>query len=246
MRVNDCRAGAPFPSLDELYEKDVDTAELFVFNDHFEQSSARGLNRHYEREVQASLAEVKGLKPVYATAPMRHEQQQFAAHMRVYIRWMAALWGPYHARIKQLNEDEDRLRASATGNMAGMLGIPRESAAQRQAREQSLRAISQEKAQLRTNLGWLEEVNEEAVRMRSALNNPVRGWGAAGTRERADLWVVLLLAWFEEPSKGVSEPVHRLFGHFVHDRLAVDAAQRSLTQLTGQNFFAIRGFDLPS
>ena len=240
------RAGAPFPSLDELYEKDIFTAELFVFNDHFEQSSARGLSRHYEREVQAGLAEVKAFKPGFAGAPLRKEQQLFAAHMRLYIRWMAALWRPYHVRLQQLNGDEDRLRASATGNMAGMLGIPRESAAQRQSREQRLQAINQERAQLRTDLGWLEEVNEEAVRMRSALNNPVRGWRAAGTREQADLWAVLLSAWFEEPAKGVSEHVHRLFGHFVHDRLAVDTAQRSLTQLTGQNFFAIRGFDLPS
>jgi len=240
------RAGAPFPRLDELYEKDADTAELFVFNDHFEQSSARGLSRHYEREVQAGLAEVKAFKPGFAGAPMRKEQQHFAAHMRVYIRWMAALWRPYHARLQQLNDDEDRLRGSATGNMAGMLGIPRESAAQRQSRKQRLQAINQERAQLRTDLGWLEEVNEEAVRMRSALNNPVRGWRAAGTREQADLWAVLLSASFEEPAKGVSEHVHRLFGHFVHDRLAVDTAQRSLTQLTGQNFFAIRGFDLPS
>lgn len=240
------RAGAPFPALNELYEKDADTAELFVFNDHLEQSSARGLSRHYEREAQASLAEVKGFKPVFAGAPMRNEQQQFAAHMRVYIRWMAALWRPYHAHIKQLNEDEDRLRASASGSMTGMLGILRESSAQRQVREQRLQAINWERAQLRGELGWLEEVNEEATRMLAALNNPVRGWQAAGTLEQADLWVVLLSAWFEEPSRGVSEPVHRLFGHFVHDRLAVGTAQRSLTQLTGQNFFAIRGFDSPS
>ena len=177
---------------------------------------------------------------------MRREQQLFVAHMRVYIRWLAALWQPYQARVRQLSEEEDRLRSSALDSMTSMLGISRESSAQRQAREQRLQAISQEREQLRADLGWLEEVNEEATGMRSALNNPVRGWRAAGTREQADLWVVLLSEWFEERPKAVSEPMHRLFGHFVHDRLAVGAAQRSLTQLGGQNFFDIRGFDLSS
>jgi len=129
--------------------------------------------------------------------------------------------------------------------MSGMLGISRESAAQRQAREKRLQAISQERTQLRTDLGWLEAVHDEATGMRAALDNPVRGWRAAGTREQADLWEVLLSAWFEEPSKAISEPIHRLFGHFVHDRLAAGAAQRSVRQLGGQTFFEIRGFDVP-
>lgn len=239
------RAGAPFPSLEELPLTDRKVAELFVFNDHFNNVSAKGLSRHYEREAQASLAEVRAFKPVYANGPMRREQQLFAAHMRVYIRWLAALWRPYQARLRQLNEEEDRLRAGALGSMSGMLGISRESAVQRQAREKRLQAISQESTQLRADLGWLEVVDDEATGMRAALDNPVRGWRAAGTREQADLWVVLLHAWFDEPSKAISEPIHRLFGHFVHDRLAVGVAQRSVKQLSGQEFFDIRGFDLP-
>jgi len=239
-------AGAPFPELDQLYEQDADTAELFVFNDHFNNVSAKGLSRHYEREAQASLAEVRRFKPIYAGTPLRHEQQLFAAHMRVYIRWLAAIWKPYQARLQQLNEEEDQLRAGALGSMTGMLGISRESAAQRQAREQRLQAISQERAQLRSDLGWLETVNEEATSMLDALKNPVRGWRAAGTREQADLWVVLLSAWFDEPSRAISEPIHRLFGHFVHDRLAVSLTQRSVKQFSGQEFFDIRGFDLPT
>lgn len=240
------RAGAPFPELDHFYEKDADTAELFVFNDHVDQVSSKGLSRHYEREAQASLAELKSFKSRFAGAPLRREQQLFAAHMRVYIRWLAALWQPYQTRMRQLSEEEDRLRASAFVSMTGMLGISRESSAQRHAREQRLQTLSQERAQLRAELGWLEEVNEEATDMYSALKSPARGWRVAGTREQADLWVVLLSAWFDQPSRAISEPIHRLFGHFVHDRLAVSAAQRSVTQLAGQNFFDIRGFDLPS
>jgi len=98
------RAGAPFPELDQLYEQDADTAELFIFNDHIDNVTAKGLSRHYEREAQASLAQVRAFKPVYANAPMRREQQLFAAHMRVYLRWLAALWRPYQARLCQLNE----------------------------------------------------------------------------------------------------------------------------------------------
>jgi hypothetical protein len=239
-------AGASFPSLEDLPLTDRKVAELFVFNDHVDNVSARGLSRHYEREAQASLAEVRAFKPAYGSAPMRREQQLFAAHMRVYIRWLAALWKPYQARMRQLNEEEDRLRAGALGNITGMLGISRETAAQRQAREQGLQAISQERAQLRANLGWLETVNEEATGMLAALNNPVRGWRAAGTREQANLWRILLSAWYGEPSRAISEPIHRLFGHFVHDRLASSVAQRSVKQLSGQEFFDIRGFDLPS
>jgi hypothetical protein len=178
------RAGAPFPELDQLYEQDADTAEFFIFNDHIDNVSAKGLSRHYEREAQASLAQVRAFKPVYANGPMRREQQLFAAHMRVYIRWLAALWKPYQARMRQLNEEEDRLRAGALGSMSGMLGISRESAAQRQARETRLQAINQERTQLRTDLGWLEAVHDEATGMRAALDNPVRGWRAAGTRGR--------------------------------------------------------------
>jgi hypothetical protein len=240
------RAGAPFMTLDQLYEKDPNIAELFVFNDHVEQATAKGLSRHYEREAQASLAELRAFKPVYGGAAMSREQQLFAAHMRVYIRWLAALWLPYEARIKQLGEDEDRLRASTYANITGMLSIPSRGTAQQQASEERLQALSQEREQLRAELGWLEAVNEEATAMRAALKNPTLGWRAAGTREQADLWVVLLSAWFDPQPKALSEPVHRFFGHFVHDRLVAGVIQRSATQFGGKDYFGIRGFDMSS
>jgi hypothetical protein len=240
------RAGAPFPSLDQLYEIDADTASLFIFNDHFEQASARGLSRHYEREAQTSIAELKGVKPFYAVAPMRPQELLFAAHMRLYIRWLAALWRPYQARLRQLAEEEERLRFSALGSMSGMLGISRESAAQRDDRTQRLQAITDERAKLRDDFGWLEEVDEEANDMRLALKNPKLGWRAAGTREQADIWLVLLSEWFDENPREVSESMHRFFGHFVHDRLVFSAVQRSAKQFQGQNFFALRGFDVAS
>jgi hypothetical protein len=240
------RAGAPFPELDQLYEKDADTAELFIFNDHFDQLSARAISRYYEREAQSSLAELKAFKPIFGGAPMRREQQLFAAHMRLYIRWLAALWRPYQARMQALNEEEEKLRVSALDNISGLLGISRESSAQRQERETQLQAIREEKSKLKNELGWLEEVNDEADGMLKKLRNPALGWRAAGTREQADLWAILLSEWFAKTPKTVPEKVHRLFGHFVHDLLAVDLAQRTLTQLTGQNFFNVRGFDLTS
>lgn len=240
------RAGAPFPELDQLYEKDADIAELFIFNDHFDRLSARALNRHYEREAQNSLTELKTFKPLFGGSPMRREQQLFVAHMRLYIRWLAALWRPYQAHMQALSEEEEKLRAGAIGNISGLLGISRESSAQRQERETQLQAISDEKVKLKNELGWLEEVNEEADGMLKKLRNPALGWRAAGTREQADLWAILLSEWFATTPTPVPEKVHRLFGHFVHDLLAVDVAQRTLTQFTGQNFFDVRGFDLTS
>lgn len=240
------RAGAPFPSLDQLYEIDADTASLFIFNDHFEQASAKGLSRHYEREAQASIAELKGVKPFYAVAPMRPQELLFAAHMRLYIRWLAALWRPYQERLRQLAEEEDHLHASELGSMSGMLGISRESAAQRDERARRLQAITDERAKLRADFGWLEEVDEEANDMRLALRNPTQEWRAAGTREQADIWLVLLSEWFNKNPREVSEHMHRLFGHFVHDRLVFSTVQRSAQQFQGQRFFALRGFDVAS
>jgi hypothetical protein len=240
------RAGAPFPALDELPTIDRKLASLFIFNDHFEQASAKGLSRHYEREAQTSIAELKGVKPFYAVAPMRPQELLFAAHMRLYIRWLAALWRPYQERLRQLAEEEEHLRFSALGSMSGMLGISRETAAQRDDRSQRLQAITDERAKLRDDFGWLEEVDEEANAMRQALNNPKQGWRAAGTREQADIWLVLLSEWFAEEPREVSEHMHRLFGHFVHDRLVFSAVQRSAQQFQGQSFFALRGFDVAS
>lgn len=240
------RAGAPFPPLEDLPQKDRKLADLFIFNDHFDQASARGLCRHYEREVQSSIAELQTFKPLFGGAPMRREQQLFAAHMRLYIRWLAALWQPYRERMQQIDEEEDRLQASTLGNISGMLGMPRESNAQRQERAQRLQALRQERARLQAELGWLEEVHEEASKMRAKLRSPALGWRAAGTREQADLWAILLSEWFAQAPTPVSEKIHRLFGQFIHDRLAVDVAQRSLMQLVGQNYFDVRGFDLPT
>ncbi|MGK4361866.1 phospholipase effector Tle1 domain-containing protein [Ectopseudomonas chengduensis] len=240
------RAGAPFPALDELPTIDRKLASLFIFNDHFEQASAKGLSRHYKREAQTSIAELKGVKPFYASAPMRPQELLFAAHMRLYIRWLGALWRPYQERLRQLAEEEERLRLSALGSMSGMLGISRETAAQRDERTRRLQAITDERTTLRANFGWLEEVDEEANDMRLALNNPKLGWRAAGTREQADIWLVLLSEWFDKNPREVSEPMHRFFGHFVHDRLVFSVAQRSAQQFQGQSFFALRGFDVAS
>lgn len=240
------RAGAPFPALDDLPRQGRKLAELFIFNDHFDQLSARALSRHYEREAQNSLAELKAFKPLFGGAPMRREQQLFTAHMRLYIRWLAALWRPYQAHMQALSEEEEKLRTSALGNISGLLGISRESSAQRQERETELQAIREKKLKLKNELGWLEEVNDEADGMLKKLRNPALGWRAAGTREQADLWAILLAEWFSTTPTPVPEKVHRLFGHFVHDLLAVDVAQRTLTQFTGQNFFDVRGFDLTS
>lgn len=150
----------------------------------------------------------------------------------------------YEARLRQLADEQERLQASALGSPRGLLGISRESAAQRGERTRRQQAIDDERAKLRADFGWLETVNEEANELRRALRNPTQGGRAAGTREQADIWLVLLSEWLSEKPEGVSESLHRFFGHFVHDRLVFSALQRSVRQLHGQSFFALRGFDV--
>lgn len=234
------RAGAPFPALEDLPLTGRKLAELFIFNDHFDRLSARALSRHYAREAQAMFARLGSRAPLHGSQPMPPERRQFAAHMCLYIRWLAALWWPYEKRTRQLGEEEDRLHAESLSSITGVLGIPRGNSPQ----HERLQAIRQERAQLQAELGWLKQVHEEATGMREKLRNPSLGWQAAGTREQADLWEVLLAEWFATEPRPVSEKIHRLFGHFVHDRLAANLTQRSMMQFVGQSYLDIRGFDL--
>ncbi|VXC25724.1 Uncharacterized alpha/beta hydrolase domain [Pseudomonas sp. 8AS] len=239
-------AGVPFPPFEELHEKDADTAQLFAFNDHLDGVSAWGLARHYRRAAQASIAELARVRAANGDLMFSPQQQQFAGHIRLYIRWLAALWRPYAQRLRTIGTEEERLHASQfqSGNSRGMLGFPVASGAQQQTRQQDLQTLRDEREALRAQLGWLETVDSEARALRNRLEH-LDGWRAAGTPQQAQLCHVLLAEWFNDAPAPLPQPLQRLFGHFIHDQLVQSTVQRSARSLGGQHYFDIRDYDRP-
>ncbi|PXX73020.1 Uncharacterized alpha/beta hydrolase domain [Pseudomonas sp. LAMO17WK12:I10] len=231
------QAGVPFLHLEDLYEKDADTAELFTFNDHINGKTALGLVKKYQSAAKASIAQLKNLN--------LGDQAPFLGHMRLYIRWLASISRPYVQRLREIGEEEDRLNASqyAAGNSAGMFGRPVETPEKRQARLKRTQELQTERETLRAQLGWLEDVDSEARSMRSGRTRD--GYRAAGTPQQMRVWQVLLEEeWFKEQLSPLPEEVSLLFGHFIHDQLVQSLAQRSAKSVSGQCYFDIRGIDL--
>ena len=225
-----CQAGVPFPPLEQLFEVDVVTAELFVFNDRVHGRSAATLAERYLR----------------SSGHARPGREGFTVHMRLYIRWLAELWRDYQTSLRSLDEEEDRLHASrfAGGEISGLLGLPHESDTQRKQRLQRTQALKDERTVLQRRYGWLDEVNEEA---RSLLNrHKVYGLHAAGgSWEHFQMQQTLLAEWFTSQPARIDPAVRALFACFMHDKLVLSTAQRTAKSLSGENFFVIRGFDLP-
>src|SRR5690606_6779601 len=140
-------AGVPFAHIEDLYEKDADTAALFTFNDHIAGKNAHALVRHYQRAAELSVAQLRGLG--------LGQQGLFLGHMRLYIRWLASLWRPYEQRLREIGEEEDRLHASQyqAGNSRGLLGLPQESREHKLARIERSRALQAEREALQAQLG---------------------------------------------------------------------------------------------
>ncbi len=225
-----CQAGVPFPLLEQLFEVDVVTAELFVFNDRVHDRSAATLAERYLR----------------SSGHARPGREGFTAHMRLYIRWLAGLWRDYQTSLRTLDEEEDRLHATrfSGGGISGLLGIPHESDTQRKQRLQRTRAIDEERTVLQQHHGWLEEVDEEA----RSLRNRHQAYGlraAGGSLEHFQMQQTLLAEWFATQPARLDPAVRALFACFMHDKLVLSTAQRTARSLSGENFFAIRGFDLP-
>tara|TARA_R110002020_G_scaffold117466_4_gene268526 strand:- start:469 stop:1923 length:1455 start_codon:yes stop_codon:yes gene_type:complete len=117
-------AGAALPAIENLGDKDVRTAELFVFNDKtHNQHGAQGLATRYRRLVGRQTP----------------GQDAFILHMRYYIRWLANIWHAYKKELEYLGEQEDALNQSQFAESSGLARVFRlgnESAQQRQVRLQ--------------------------------------------------------------------------------------------------------------
>ncbi|XKY16262.1 DUF2235 domain-containing protein [Stutzerimonas stutzeri] len=230
------RAGVPFPHLEDLADVDMKAAQLFAYNDHVAGKNAYALVRHYQRAAELSIAQLRELG--------LGKKGPFLGHMRLYVRWLASLWRPYVERLREIGEEEDRLHASQyqTGTSRGLLGLQRESQEHRQARLERTRELQAERETLRAQLGWLEDVDNEARRMRTALK--AHGRAAAGGSQQSAIWVVLLdHEWFNERPTPLPNEPSQLFGHFIHDQMVHTTAQRSAKTFGGLQYFDIRGFD---
>ena len=228
------RAGVPFPHIEDLPNIDMKTAQLFTFNDHIQGKSADALSKHYQQAAKSSTAQLKDLN-------LGHEAA-FLGHTRLYIRWLATQWHGYQQRIRALGEEEERLHASQFQQGTGWFGGSTENADAKARRQQRTAAIKAEAEALTAEYGWLEEVDKEARSIQTNLR--VYGADAAGNQQQLHIWQVLLdEEWLKTKPWPLPNEVSWLFEHFVHDKLALNAVQRGLNSVTGQNYFDIRGFD---
>jgi len=224
-------SGVSLVALDKLPAKGRMLSSLFTFNDQSpSQLSAFGLVRYYQLWV--------GNPSPGAEA--------FIIHMRCYIRWLAHVWQAYKTEMDDLAAQEDAAHRSQyrsnNGFGSGILGFATESATEQGARLSKLAKIQQRQRQLRAELAWLEEVDSEAKSLKNRLR--VIGPQSAGTAQNLKVWESLLYEW-ENPQPLIPEVVE-LFAFFVHDQQVLSTAQRSARSMSGENYFAIRGFDKPS
>jgi hypothetical protein len=165
--------------------------------------------------------------------------------MRYYIRWLANIWHAYKAELRNLGDQEDRLQERQFANSSGisrLLGQSNKTTHQRQLRSDRTQIIKDRREALHAELSWLEDVDAEARDMISRLR--VYGSRAAGTPQQLQVWRALLSEWIE-PSP-LEPEIADLFAFFVHDQQVLSNRQRGMRWLSGENFFAIRGFDRPS
>lgn len=223
-------AGAALPPMENLDEKDLKTAELFIYNDRTPTGyGALGLARRYQAWV--------GQKEPGHDA--------FLHHMKYYIRWLAHVWRAYQAELADLSKWEEQLYESQfveSSTFGRLLRMSGETATQRQQRTEQTQQIQQRRRQLQAEFQWLQDVDKEARSMRNRAR--VHGTRAAPGRQTQEVWIVLLTEWFQ-PQR-LEPEIAELFGYFVHDMLVPSRLQRAGTSwFGGENFFDIRGFDRP-
>jgi hypothetical protein len=218
-------SGVAIPSLEELPAKGAITASLFRLDD-----AVPALVRRYQRLLGAPTPGHEG----------------FIRHMRCYIRWLAGLWHDYQRELKSLGEQEDALHQrqfSSHSTMTRLFGQTTESSHQRQQRMDETQTLRQRREALREQHSWLEEVDKEARGIKSRLS--AYGARAAGSERQLEVWLALLGEWEANPPAPLHRDMDELFSRYVNDHLALSEMQRVIRSMTGELFFAIRGFDKP-
>ncbi len=132
---------------------------------------------------------------------------------------------------------------SSHSTMTRLFGQTTESSHQRQQRMDETQTLRQRREALREQHSWLEEVDKEARGIKSRLS--AYGARAAGSERQLEVWLALLGEWEANPPAPLHRDMDELFGRYVHDHLALSEIQRVIRSMTGELFFAIRGFDKP-
>lgn len=208
-------AGVPFPSMAKLQEKDRYVASFFEFHDHINGTGAIEASKRY-----TSLA---GNKKVSADA--------FLAHRRLYIQRLRGLWELYSGQHRAYSEQEDRLKRPLlgdSGTLKRLLGMGSETEVQASKRDAALEQTRKSKDLLRSELGWLEDVDREAKRL---------SIGLATNAEKA-----LLDEWFVKESKSLSFDIEDLLEFYVNDKFMVSQISQSPSST---KYFLVREFDIP-
>ncbi|WP_085603866.1 MULTISPECIES: DUF2235 domain-containing protein [unclassified Pseudomonas] len=208
-------AGVPFPSMAKLQEKDRYVSSFFELHDHINGTSAIEASNRYISKA--------GNKKVSADA--------FLAHRRLYIQRLRGLWELYSEQHRAYSEEEERLERPVfgeNGSFKRMLGMGSETEAQAKKRDTSLKQTRESKESLRAELGWLEEVDREAKRLRIGL---------ASKSEKA-----LLDEWFAPQPKGLSFDIEDLLELYLSDRFMINNMTQSPSTI---KYFLVREFDIP-
>lgn len=230
-------AGVPFPSLEELQEKDVLTAALFELNDRVDGYSFVALSRYYERYTQAYLS------PTSAS---------FEAHMLVYLGWLARRFRDYRQACQMLDAKSEALPNRYYHQTLGAVAASVTDTEEKWQDQEAQRAdIDSARQALTEQWGWLERVDEEAS---DILNRFSTGHNAIAAHTKAalrDEWS-LAKAWqrwtkLEEPPE-LPEPLALLFANGLHDRQRDQLDYRTdqpSALAGGYHFMAWRGIDMP-
>ncbi|MGY2293316.1 hypothetical protein ACW9H6_26645 [Pseudomonas sp. SDO528_S397] len=209
------RAGVPFPALDTLEEQDQFIARFFVLKDHINGVGAIDASQRYMRQT--------GHPHLSANA--------FLAHRRVYIQRLRILWEMYSQQCRAYDNEAQRLARPALGDqgvLTRMLGLGSETQAQAARRDTAFDQARTRKAQLRAELGWLEQVDREARRLSA---------GFATAPQQA-----LLDEWFAPTPKPLSGDIEDLLELFLSDHLMISQMPTSPTAI---KYFLVREFDQP-
>ncbi|MDI3353165.1 DUF2235 domain-containing protein [Pseudomonas sp. UYIF39] len=209
------RAGVPFPEMEKLPDIGVKISKLFELNDHINGTSALDASKRYMSKA--------GNQKVSA--------ESFLAHRRLYIQRLRGLWEIYSEQHRAYSDEEERLERPILGDQGSlkrMLGMGSETEAQAAKRDNALKQTRERKAGLRADLGWLEQVDREAWRLRTGFASPP---------EKA-----LLDEWFAPKPKNLSFDIEDLLELYLNDQFMMSQMPQTQTTI---KYFLVREFDSP-
>lgn len=235
-------ACVPFPIFSQLNKLDKDVAEYFIIRDRVKSPSQSP--NEAGKSVRYWVAEYqKILLKKYFNVPWMNQ------HLNSYFIWLGEKFYEYRLELQKL-EARKREESGYVGMTYGAIRADRD----------TFQDTSKEVATLKKHWGWLDDVNDEAVKLYRDYHQRGNYYRRGDMRFHHEgllknIWypAYCRAEWFMEcqvsANKGLpfprrpswAPPVDNvLFAYFVHDIQAKDKSE-SITD----NFFAIRKLELP-